>query len=74
MFDNKNAINLGRLKHTTNESCPDCGRKLQLRIRERLTDYVEFKRVDETEYLCCPNCGYERSVKSKKRKRDDSEW
>jgi len=51
--------NLGKLKHTTKDTCPDCMQsKLQLRIR-----MVEGK---DSEYLFCPRCEYEaRPHKSK---------
>jgi len=45
---------LGRLKHTTKETCEDCGKsKMQLRARK-----VE---TVEVEYLYCPKCQYEKS-------------
>lgn len=57
MFDSQN---LGKLKHTTKNNCPDCEEaKLQLRVR------VSDDGMD-SEYLFCPKCEYEgRPEKSK---------
>lgn len=55
MFNSDTSVieNLGRLKHTTKETCEDCEKsKLQLRVRN-----VESADV---EYLYCPNCGFEK--------------
>lgn len=66
---------LGRLKHTTNETCPDCRKsKLQLRAIERPIDYIDHVVSDEQDILYCPSCEYERKVKpegKKRRKVDD---
>ena len=52
--------NLGRLKHTTKDNCPDCNQsKIQLRVR------VSDGGVDE-EYLYCPKCDYEARPKKSK--------
>lgn len=72
VFENSN--NLGRLKHTTKDDCPDCHLgKLQLRIRD--------DEGKESEYLYCPKCDYEgRPKKSKtdgiwkKRLKEESEY
>jgi ssDNA-binding Zn-finger/Zn-ribbon topoisomerase 1 len=58
MFNKNDEIevveNLGRLKHTTKETCEDCGKaKMQLRVRT-----VENADV---EYLYCPKCGFEKT-------------
>lgn len=52
--------NLGRLKHTTKDDCPDCNEaKLQLRVRQS-------DEGMDVEYLFCPKCEYEaRPRKSK---------
>ncbi len=45
--------NLGRLKHTTKETCEDCGKaKMQLRVR--------IVETADVEYLYCPKCGFEK--------------
>lgn len=60
MSENILSENLGRLKHTTKDDCPDCRQaKLQLRVR----NFEE--RVDE-EYLYCPKCEYEGKPKKSK--------
>lgn len=58
MFDT--VENLGKLKHTTKDSCPDCNEaKLQLRIRQSEDGM-------DTEYLFCPKCEYEGRPKKSK--------
>jgi ssDNA-binding Zn-finger/Zn-ribbon topoisomerase 1 len=57
MFNNSNE--LGKLKHTTNYTCDECGRgKLQLRCRD-IEDKV-------SEYLYCPICGFEKRPEKSK--------
>ena len=50
---------LGRLKHTTKETCEDCLKsKLQLRARN--------SEGKEVEYLYCPRCGFEKRPRKSK--------
>jgi len=59
---------LGKLKKTTSQKCPDCGRPLQLRtfgIRD-----VNEQRVEEDEYLVCSAlCGYSQKITPEKRRK-----
>lgn len=51
--------NLGRLKHTTDETCDDCHRgKLQLRVRK--------DDGKDIEYLYCPKCFFEKEPNKSK--------
>ncbi len=51
--ETEHEMSLGRLKHTTKETCEDCGKsKMQLRVRTIETA--------EVEYLYCPKCGFEK--------------
>jgi ssDNA-binding Zn-finger/Zn-ribbon topoisomerase 1 len=62
--DEEFEVYLGRLKHTTPETCESCNRgKLQLRVRnEDGRDY---------EYLYCPHCQFE---KRPKRSKAEGRW
>ncbi len=63
--------NIGRLKHSLKERCPDCKKQLQVRVRniETVENGVEISIP--LEYILCSNksCGYERSVEQKRKRR-----
>lgn len=65
----------GRLKRSLKEKCPDCGKVLQLRVRE--IDAIEkgIEIVLQEEYICCSNqhCDYEQEVEQKRRRLKDTE-
>jgi ssDNA-binding Zn-finger/Zn-ribbon topoisomerase 1 len=59
---------IGRLKHSLKERCPECGKVLQLRVKDTDTTVP-------IEYIACSNksCDYERSVEQKRRRRQEEE-
>lgn len=61
---------LGRLKHSINKKCPECGKVLQLRVRS-VAGFFNGLPVDvPEEYIACsnPSCWYEQDVEQKRRK------
>ncbi len=75
--------NLGKLKNTLGEKCPQCGKNLQTRTRSKLTVQFGEEVYFSEEYVCCSdynNCDYERKEKRNKkhmrdkRKESDDEW
>lgn len=60
--------NLGKLKHSTNKRCPECGNILQIRSREipSFIDGIPINLCEE--YLFCPKCFYEIEIEQKKRR------
>ena len=53
--------NLGKLKKTIKDKCPDCGGCLQLRTRGKFI--IGENRSYEDDYLYCPRCQSETEVR-----------
>ena len=62
--------NVGKLKHSTKDKCPECGKILQIRIREVSGFFSGIPVLIEEEYIACsnPNCYYEVDIEAKRRK------
>jgi len=61
---------VGKLKHSTKDRCPECGKILQVRAREVSGFFNGIPVLIEEEYIACsnPNCYYETGIESKRRK------
>jgi hypothetical protein len=66
---------IGRLKHSLKERCPECGKVLQLRVKDTDTMKDGIEITVPIEYIACSNksCDYERSVEQKRRRRQEEE-
>ena len=65
----------GRLKHSLKDRCPDCGKILQLRVREIDTIEKGIEVILQEEYICCSNksCDYEKQLEQKRRRLKETE-
>lgn len=66
---------IGRLKHSTNKRCPECGSILQIRVRTLSTFFNGVPVELPEEYIGCSNinCDYEQDVKQKRRKMEEKD-
>jgi len=67
--------NIGKLKCSIKNRCPECGKNLQIRTREASGFFNGYPVSIEEEYIACsnPNCYYEEDVKSKRRRLKDKD-
>lgn len=67
--------NIGRLKHSTNKRCPECGKILQIRVRTISTFFNGLPVEIPEEYIGCsnPSCEYEQEVKQKRRRMEEKD-
>ena len=61
---------IGRLKHSLKEKCPECGKVLQLRVRDIKSILKGVEITIPEEYICCSdkNCDYEVAIEQKRRR------
>lgn len=62
--------NLGRLKRTTKDLCPECNEKnLQIRVRklECIEEGEEY--LKDVDYFYCPGCQYEGIIEPKRKRK-----
>ena len=61
---------MGKLKHSTKDKCPECGNVLQVRVKELSSFFNGIPLLIEEEYIACsnPSCYYEDDIKVKRRK------
>lgn len=69
MSQPQNQQNLGKLKRTLNEICPECEEtKLQLKTKQISILVKGEERFENQDYHFCPKCGYENyNIKGKKK-------
>lgn len=70
IFEIREENNLGKLKRTTKDICPEC-REKNLQIRVRALESIEEGEdyLKDVDYLYCPGCGYEGEVEPKRVRR-----
>lgn len=62
---------LGRLKRSLKQRCPDCNHVLQIRIRENVQMVRGEDILEETDYIVCSaECGYESEIKEQKKRKE----
>jgi len=61
--------NLGKLKKTLSEKCPECSHPLQLRSRKTISLSRGVELEIEEEYKVCSVCDYEREIPLRDRKK-----
>jgi RNase P subunit RPR2 len=70
-------MELGKLKRTLSEKCPNCNKPLQLRSRFQVSIDEEGQEIQKEElYLSCSNCEYEEQngLKKRARKNRQNKW
>ena len=66
---------IGKLKRSLRERCPECGKILQIRIKQTNSIRKGMEIVIAEEYICCSdkNCYYERDIEQKRRRIQNNE-
>lgn len=63
-------MDVGKLKKTLNEKCPECGHALQLRTKEEIYLAAGVDRIKVVEYIKCSVCDYECESKNEKKRKE----
>ena len=66
---------LGKLKQTTKEKCPLCGKNLQIRIFfEKGFDDDGSETSRQKEIMQCSSCEYEEKIGKKRGNKKETKW
>lgn len=64
---------LGKFKRSLKDRCPDCGKILEIRVRDIKTIRDGIPVSESEEYISCSNrnCDYEKNIEQRRRRKQE---